>query len=783
MLAFARSTASLNPSTATLTMRDSESITITLAPGDAPIVVVPRTLGPVRLIHELGRGAMGVVWLGRHDLLARDVAVKFLLRSKPDPDDFGFGALMAEARNASAVRHPGLVSVLHADIFESTPYFIMDLIDGPTLSTLLARSGPLPEPAVLEMLEVVCNALGELHNRELVHCDVKPSNTLFDSFGRPFVSDFGLARTRTPPGESAAEAAGTPAYMAPESFEGTFTPRSDVYALALTAYQALTGLPPFRGSLADVIHQHRHAPLPTEPIHDKGISRELIEVLERAAHKNPLYRYKTARQLLQAIHVACRADGSQLSQGLLLAKLVRQHQDVPIASRATQPLALPSRSSYHDDIAELASRQRQSRHRRVGEDEARSTQTLSPFVDAPAADGPDALSGKRGAVGVLTDIAFDCSSGPFEAATSYIAAAWIGLLVFVVIVGLFTVDASLVYRSLASRGALPTLSVVCVACVVFAAGKLSRRQLSHRAATATIAKHHCDDAGTWIERALGGRRTIPIRTLVRYFIRRAADSGFRDTTIRIAARHCLKPQVPLAMPIQPMCVDDPTVSWETASSSSSRLHQRRGRRVGARRREPVRVRSLWTTRANLLSASARAIRDTLGGAVLLLFAILALSAFVFVASLLFGVRIGEAGVMLSIRGTGLPASPILNGRFIGWVVPPLVCVLSAAGMSAYFLKPRLLRVWLRIRSGSQWFAVPGGIVVRAASIRESKWRVRLFARRDCVLCVFLRRRNVWHVSVGNTGSFAERECTSEQLDFILSAWLSPLMPPSPTDLI
>lgn len=341
-------------------MSDADTLTVLLSSDDRPIdstaVKVPRLLGPVRLTREIGRGGMGVVWLARHELLARDVAVKFLLRAAPAHDDPAHAAILDEARLAAALRHPGIVSIHHADLFDGVPYFIMDYIDGPSLADLIEKSGPLSWPPVFELLQAVCDALGQLHDRELVHRDIKPANILLDSTGRPFITDFGLARARTAPDRSTANAAGTPVYMAPESFEGVFSPRSDVYSLALTTYQLLTGLPPFLGSLVDVMRQHRETPFPTDLLRLKSIDPQVIEVLERAAHKNPLYRFKTAAHMLQALRAAQPRVNPQVQASLSELLVARHRPNDPGSPELAGASQKPS--SYHEEITRLAEARR-----------------------------------------------------------------------------------------------------------------------------------------------------------------------------------------------------------------------------------------------------------------------------------------------------------------------------------------------------------------------------------------------------------------------------------------
>ena len=337
--------------------------TITLTTGhvgnaDERQIEVPRRLGSVRLTQEIGRGGMGVVWLGRDELLGRDVAVKFLLNIVTGTDDPGFLRFIDGARAATAARHASLTTIYHADTIQNTPYLVMEYVNGASLSDIISTSGPLSDSTCLAVLEDVCDALGELHDRHIIHRDIKPGNVLIDLEGRVFLTDFGLACAR--PAEGSVEAAsvsGTPAYMAPEMFDGTISERSDVYALGLMTYQMLTGQRAFSGPLAQVRRQHMLKAMPTKPLEERGASEELIELLERATNKDALFRYKTARHFFERLVEAFPVKRSTPTDRRALAALVAQARG---SNEHLAPAAATgsSDSSYYDTIAKRAARKR-----------------------------------------------------------------------------------------------------------------------------------------------------------------------------------------------------------------------------------------------------------------------------------------------------------------------------------------------------------------------------------------------------------------------------------------
>lgn len=297
-------------------MSGTQTITLTRSPtkttvgaADAPTVTtaaveIPKDLGPVTLVRELGKGGMGVVWLGKHTMLNRDVAVKFLLNMVTSDDDPHFAMFLEGARAAAALQHKGLNGVLNADVVGGVPFIVMDYVAGPTLAQVLHRAGDFPLAAARVVMEAACDAVASLHEADVIHRDIKPANILLAADGTPILTDFGLACTRSVvlTGAKVEAVAGTPDYMAPEMFDRVVSPRSDVYALGVMFYEMLTGRLPFDGDFEQVRTAHREVPVPLDDV--RASFPMLADVIDRATTKNPMFRVKSARHLLIAVQDA-----------------------------------------------------------------------------------------------------------------------------------------------------------------------------------------------------------------------------------------------------------------------------------------------------------------------------------------------------------------------------------------------------------------------------------------------------------------------------------------------
>ncbi|MEM7244137.1 MAG: protein kinase [Acidobacteriota bacterium] len=208
----------------------------------------PERIGRYRILGELGRGGMGVVWRGVDDRLDRPVALKTLreslLREPQHLERF-----LAEARLLASLNHPHLAIVHDLPLHEDRPVLVMELLEGENLAIRLAR-GPLPVGEALELGIQVASGLAAAHERGIVHRDLKPANVQVLPTGDVKVLDFGLARSWSATSDDREERllAGTPGYMSPEQVRcEPLDGRADLFSFGLVLYECLTGLPAFQG--------------------------------------------------------------------------------------------------------------------------------------------------------------------------------------------------------------------------------------------------------------------------------------------------------------------------------------------------------------------------------------------------------------------------------------------------------------------------------------------------------------------------------------------------------
>jgi serine/threonine-protein kinase len=282
-------------------------------------------MGSYHLTELLGRGGMGEVWRGRHRLLARSAAIK-LVR----PELLGAGneaearrmlrRFEKEAQATAALSSPHTIRLFDFGVTEDqTFYYVMELLSGRDLESLVRGFGPIQADRTLFLLRQICHSLADAHARGLVHRDVTPSNIYVCRMGLDYdfvkVLDFGLVKSSD---ESSIETTlmtgrhtttGTPAFMAPEIIlQGEVDQRADIYALGCVAYYMLTGQLPFEGDTAmKMFVQHLQTqPIPPSQRTELPIPREIDALVMACLEKDPRCRPQNANELLRMLE-RCRS--------------------------------------------------------------------------------------------------------------------------------------------------------------------------------------------------------------------------------------------------------------------------------------------------------------------------------------------------------------------------------------------------------------------------------------------------------------------------------------------
>ena len=271
-------------------------------------------IGRYKIVGELGRGAMGVVYHAVDPNIGRPVAIKTI--------HFGGGRnaeeqnrlrerLFREARSAGILSHPGIVTVYDVEQQGELAYIAMEFVDGPTLDQVLSEAHPISPERMFSILGQTAVALDYAHQKGIVHRDIKPANIMIARDGTAKITDFGIAKiTASDQLTMTGNIVGTPHYMSPEQVQGQpVDGRSDQFSLAVIAFEMLTGEKPYSGEHLTTVVYKIVAEEPAAPHRlNPTLGGAIESVLRRSLSKKPEARYPTCQEFAGALEKACAAS-------------------------------------------------------------------------------------------------------------------------------------------------------------------------------------------------------------------------------------------------------------------------------------------------------------------------------------------------------------------------------------------------------------------------------------------------------------------------------------------
>ncbi|MEZ5355026.1 MAG: bifunctional serine/threonine-protein kinase/formylglycine-generating enzyme family protein [Bryobacteraceae bacterium] len=300
-------------------------------------------IGRYEIKDKLGEGGMGVVYRALDSELMREVAIKVIRREALGGEDDALERFDREAKAAGQLKHHSIVTIYDRGEWNGLPYLVMELVEGVTLDQLL-RQGGLDHSGVLNVLSQVASGVDYAHQRGVIHRDLKPANILVQSDGTAKILDFGIAKMSSG-GTSATQVGmlvGSPAYMPPERFLGDDSTRStDIWALGVTAFEALTGQRPFQGGdWQAVAYKICNEPTPDPTRLNPSLPSTASQVLQRVLAKSPDQRFSDCSGFTAALLSAYRS-------GAPTPPPPAPHAPGPDAPTRVEPIgepATPSRS-------------------------------------------------------------------------------------------------------------------------------------------------------------------------------------------------------------------------------------------------------------------------------------------------------------------------------------------------------------------------------------------------------------------------------------------------------
>ncbi|HEV8519811.1 MAG TPA: protein kinase [Burkholderiales bacterium] len=270
-------------------------------------MTLPEKIGKYEIQGVLGKGGMGVVYMGFDAAIARKVAIKAITKASLDADELKhvMERFRHEAQAVGRLVHPRIVQIYDYGEDDEVAFIVMELVNGKTLHEHLTQEVKYEIREVGAIVRHLLDGIGHAHSEGVVHRDIKPSNIMINADGRIKISDFGIARIDSSNLTQVGDVLGTPHYMAPEQFLGTeIDALADLFSIGVIAYELLTGRKPFTGNTATVMQQVLNERPPDPSQLNSKLSRQMDNVLHHALAKKREDRFQSAREFSDAFREA-----------------------------------------------------------------------------------------------------------------------------------------------------------------------------------------------------------------------------------------------------------------------------------------------------------------------------------------------------------------------------------------------------------------------------------------------------------------------------------------------
>jgi len=269
-----------------------------------------RQVGKYKLVGELGRGGMAIVYEGLHPTLGRTVAIKMLSHELVYDEEFA-ERFKNEAKIIARLEHKNIVQVYDYEEVYATFFIIMEKIDGTDLALTLESQGILPVNKTRDILAQLAAGLGYAHEHGVIHRDIKPSNVILDPAGVVKLMDFGIAKERAEEEKEEEDIIGTAEYMSPEQALGQkMDGRADIYSLGIMAFEMLTGRLPFDSpDPYEILRKHIREPIIPPIKINPQVPPDLNELVVKACAKNPKDRFANARLIVDMLEKNMKKKG------------------------------------------------------------------------------------------------------------------------------------------------------------------------------------------------------------------------------------------------------------------------------------------------------------------------------------------------------------------------------------------------------------------------------------------------------------------------------------------